>query len=51
MAKRNVKSMLLAMGKARRGQRDDRTLPPFNAPRTGPHTALKGRGAHKAKRK
>ena len=29
--------------------RDDRELPPFNAPRAGRHTRLQGRGKHKAK--
>lgn len=46
---RDVKAVMLRMGKARRGQRDERDLPQFRAPRTGPHTRLPGRGRHKAK--
>lgn len=39
-ARGSVKRLLLSMGKARRGQRDERDLPIFNAPRTGKHVKL-----------
>lgn len=49
MPKRDPKALLLRMGKARRGPRDDRDLPNFTSPRAGKHTRIPGRGKHKAK--
>ena len=46
-----TKSSLLRMGKARRGQRDDRELPPFHSPRAGKHTKVEGRGTGKARKR
>lgn len=46
------KELQLLHKSARRGggQRDARELPPFHSPRTGKHSAIAGRGRHKAKR-
>jgi hypothetical protein len=41
-------SMATARGLSRRGQRDDRELPPFHSPRAGTHSRVKGRGTGKA---
>ena len=49
IAAKRLKMGGLSKGAARRGQRDDWSMPGFRSPRAGKHSKIPGRGSHKAK--